>query len=87
MTTKIKVSNELDLEPLDGEANHSQGAPAKFGHQPDSNTDEDYQGLERRSLNRRIYSDRRKDFRFEEKKDRRSGKERRKGNWNYTYNI
>ena len=87
MTTEIKVSNELDLEPLDGEANHSQGSPAKFDQLPNIKSDEDYTGLERRSINRRIYSDRRKDFRFEKKKDRRSGLERRKGTWNYTYNI
>ena len=87
MTTEINISNKLDLEPLDEEANHSQGSTASFYEQPHSKSDEDYKGPERRTINRRTLHDRREDFRFDEKKDRRSGKERRKGNWNYTYNI
>ena len=86
MTTEINISNELDLEPLD-EENHSQGSLANFDEQPKSKSDEDYQGPERRTINRRTHHDRREDFRFDEKEDRRSGKERRKGNWNYTFDL
>ena len=87
MTTEINISNELDLETLDNEGNHSQGSTAIFDEQSQSKSDEDYKGLERRTNNRRIHHDRREDFRFDEKEDRRSGKERRKGNWNYTFDL
>lgn len=46
-----------------------------------------YQGPERRRGHRRKTPDRRSELRFEEKKDRRSGKDRRKGIWDDIYRI
>lgn len=56
---------------------------AQFGSEETSA--EQYQGPNRRRYNRRQNPDRRTDFRFEEKSDRRSGKDRRKGTWESIY--
>ena len=87
MTTEIEFSGELELESLDTEESHNQGSTANFDEQSQPDGDETYEGPERRSINRRTHHDRREGLRFDQKEDRRSGKERRKGSWNYTFDM
>jgi hypothetical protein len=82
MSTDFNLPSELELVPLDEEDSHEQGSKAEFDEQSKPKPNEEYNDVERRSTYRRTHNDRRNEFRFEQKEDRRSGKDRRKGSWN-----
>ncbi len=71
----IDFDGELELLDLDGRPS---SAPAEFSV---ADSEVPYQGPERRIKERRRCADRRQEIRFEEKPDRRSGGDRRKGAW------
>ncbi len=71
----IDFDGELELLDLDG---RPESAPADFSL---ADSEVPYQGPERRIRARRRCADRRVEIRFEEKMDRRSGGDRRKGTW------
>ena len=72
---QIDFDGELELADLDG---RSASAPADFSV---ADSEAPHQGPDRRKENRRKHADRREEIRFEEKEDRRSGKDRRDQAW------
>lgn len=67
---------------LEEDEDHAESSKAKFKVEESQDPEQEYTGPERRRMQRRQTADRRGDLRFEEKGDRRSGKDRRKGGWN-----
>jgi len=84
MAVDIDFDGELELEDLDD----APFRPAEGKEDLSVPNDQSrYTGPERRKGHRRSGGDRRGEVRFEDKDDRRSGKDRRKGTWDPKYRI
>jgi hypothetical protein len=86
MRTQIDFEGELKLLEKD-EGQQDEPSHKRWAKYLPQDQETDYRGPERRHDQRRKAGDRRELVRFQASPDRRSGRDRRKGNWDNKYTV
>jgi hypothetical protein len=86
MRTQIDFEGELKLLDQD-EGQPDEPSHKRWAKYLSQDQETDYRGPDRRQDQRRKTGDRRELVRFQASADRRSGRDRRKGNWDIKYTV